>query len=111
MLEFLTKDVDLEAIEASILAALRRRNFEADGLLSHLHWKAYHVEMALNRLIRTGRVVSFWTDSGPYQRHFYALTENFDKKRPVMQICASPDALEKLGEIKLTSRLEMRQKA
>jgi hypothetical protein len=109
MLSFLTKDVDLDAVKSSILATLRRRNFEADGLMGHLRGKPYHVEMALHQLIQEGRVVSYWTDSGAYQRHFYALTEKFDTGRPVMQVCASPEALEQLGTVNLKSRPEMRQ--
>ena len=110
MLKFLTKEVDLEAIKSGILTTLGRRNYEVDGLLSHLHWKAYHVEIALHQLIQEGRVVSYWTDSGAYQRHFYALTENFDTNRPVMQICGSETALLQLEEVKLTSRPELRKK-
>jgi hypothetical protein len=109
MLTFLTKDANIEAIKIDILAALSRRNFEAEGLRSRLSWKMYHIEMALYELLREGRVVSFWTDSGRSQRQFYALTENFDPAQPVMQICASAEALEKLGQIKLTSRQEIQQ--
>ncbi|MEW5961537.1 MAG: hypothetical protein AB1801_27790 [Chloroflexota bacterium] len=109
MLTFLTKDANIEAIKADLLAALSRRNFEAAGLQSRLPWKMYHIEMALDELLRAGRVVSFWTDSGRSQRQFYALTENFDPVQPVMQICASAEALEKLGPINLTSRQEIQQ--
>ena len=107
MLTFLTKDADIEAIKADLLTVLRRRNFEAEGLLSRLPWKIYHIEMALHELLQAGQVVSFWTDSGRFQRQFYALTENFDCAQPVMQICASSEALQELGEINLTSRQEI----
>ena len=45
MLTFLTKDANIEAIKTDILAALNRRNFEAEGLRSRLSWKMYHIEM------------------------------------------------------------------
>jgi hypothetical protein len=109
MLSFLTKDVDIAAVKSSILVTLSRRNFEADGLMGHLRGKPYHVEMALHQLIQEGQVVSYWTDSGAYQRHFYALTENFNTSQPVMQVCASPEALEQIGPINLKTRPEMRQ--
>ncbi len=109
MLTFLTKDADIETIKTDFLTVLRRRNFEAEGLQSRLPWKIYPLEIALHELLRAGRVVSFWTDSGRSQRQFYALTENFDCAQPVMQICASSEVLEKLGEIDLTSRQEIQQ--
>lgn len=109
MLTFLTQEANVEAIKAGILAALRSRNFEAEGLTGHLPWKLYHIEIALHELLQEGLVVSYWIDSGAYQRKFYALTEKFDLNRPVMQICGSPEALEKLGEIKLTTRKKARQ--
>ncbi len=109
MITFLTKDANIEAVKMEILSALGRRKFEAEGLQSRLPWKAYHVEMALYELIRDGLVVSFWTDSGRFQRQFYALTENIDPNQPVMQICASPEALIKLGDVTLTSRQEIQQ--
>lgn len=109
MPNFLTKDADIEAIKSNILTALSRRNFEADGLLSRLPWKGYHIEMALHYLIQEGRLVSYWTDSGSRQRKYYALIGNFDTDQQIMQICASSQALEELGEINLTSRQEIQE--
>jgi hypothetical protein len=96
MITFLTKEADIEAIKADILIALGHRNFEAEGLQSRLPWKVYHVEIALYELIREGLIVSFWTDSGRFQRQFYALTDNIDPGQPLMQICASAKALKNL---------------
>ena len=107
MLTFLTKDADIEAIKADLLTALCRRNYEAEGLQSRLPWKIYHIEMALHELLQEGQVVSYWIDTGRFQRQFYALTEKFDCAQPVMQICASKEALQQLGEIKVTSRQEI----
>jgi len=109
MLTFLTKDADIETIKADLLTVLRRRNFEAEGPQSRLPWKIYHIEIALHELLRAGRVVSFWTDSGRFQRQFYALIEHFDCAQPLMQICAASEALEKLGKINLTSRQEIQK--
>jgi hypothetical protein len=106
---FVTKDMNIEIIKADILTALRVRNYEAEALRSHFNWKAYHIEIALHELIQAGLLVSYWTDSGAYQRKFYALADNFDVHQPVVQICASPETLAKLGEIHLTTRQEIRQ--
>ncbi len=111
MIKFLAKDFPLETIKADILKSLSQRNFEAEALLGHLPFKDYQVEIALNDLITGGQVVSYWTDSGAFQRKFYALTEKFNREQPVVQFCASGEAIDALGEINLTTRQERRQSA
>lgn len=111
MIKFLTKDSPMEGLKAEILKSLGQRSFEAEALRGHLSFKDYYVEIALHELIAAGQVVSYWTDSGAFQRKFYALAEKFSRDQPVVQFCASTKALEKLGEIRLTTREEMRQSA
>ena len=73
MLTVLTKAADIETIKADLLTILHRRNSEAERLQSRLPWKINYIEIALHELLRAGRVVSFWTNSGRFQRQFYAL--------------------------------------